>query len=174
MLVSFLGCYAWDFIDDLELTMLPISVEPRAKMKVICLQAPLSSLAVEPVPPRPNCLRSTVAGMAAAVPASRAMVVVENFMVAVGGGGFVVWKIGGSGVVVWFVCWVGKNESMDLSESDTTTSAVLIRWKALIVEKNTHQTVDSASTYTRSPLATWSCSRRHCRIASVVQALMCN
>jgi len=63
--------------------MLPISVEPRAKMKVICLQAPLSSLAVEPVPPRPNCLRSMVAGMAAAVPARRAMEL-ENFIVAVG------------------------------------------------------------------------------------------
>jgi len=70
-----------------RLTMLPISVEPRAKMKVICLQAPSSSLAVEPVPPRPNCLRSrTAVGMAAAVPARMAATVVaENFMVAVGG-----------------------------------------------------------------------------------------
>jgi hypothetical protein len=67
--------------------MLPISVEPRAKMKVIFLQAPLSSLAVDPVPPRPpkpNCLRSMAVGMAAAVPARRVATAAENFMVAVG------------------------------------------------------------------------------------------
>jgi hypothetical protein len=74
-------------LNDLKLTMLPISVEPRAKMKVIFLQPLLSSLAVDPVPPRPpkpNCLRSMAVGMAAAVPARRVAATVENFMVAVG------------------------------------------------------------------------------------------
>lgn len=58
--------------------MLPISVEPRAKMKVISRQSPFSSsLTVDPTRP-PSCLGST-AGRAAAVEARRAMAVV-NFM----------------------------------------------------------------------------------------------
>lgn len=62
--------------------MLPISVEPRAKMKVTARQAPLwSSLMVEPTL-LPNCLRSISVGRAAAVPASRAMAAV-NFMFAI-------------------------------------------------------------------------------------------
>lgn len=60
------------------LTMLPISVEPRAKMKVTSRHSPFSSsLTVEPTRP-PSCLRST-AGRAAAVEARRATAVV-NFM----------------------------------------------------------------------------------------------
>jgi hypothetical protein len=64
------------------LTMLPTSVEPRAKMNVMGRQLPLvSSLTVEPTRV-PNCLRSTAAGRAAAVPARKAMAAV-NFMFAV-------------------------------------------------------------------------------------------
>lgn len=62
--------------------MLPISVEPRAKMKVTARQLPSSSsLIVEPTR-LPNCLFS-MAGRAAAVPASRATAE-ANFIVAVG------------------------------------------------------------------------------------------
>ena len=65
------------------LTMLPTSVEPRAKMNVMGRQLPLvSSLTVEPTRV-PNCLRSTAAGRAAAEPARRATAAV-NFMFAVG------------------------------------------------------------------------------------------
>jgi len=60
-------------------TMLPISVEPRAKINVIFLQEPLlNSFSVMP----PSCLRSRPVGTAAAVVASSAMAAV-NFMFAV-------------------------------------------------------------------------------------------
>ena len=62
-------------------TKFPISVEPRAKMKVMSRQAPFeSSLTVDPTL-EPSCLGSTV-GRAAAEPARRAMAAV-NFMFAV-------------------------------------------------------------------------------------------
>ena len=57
-----------------EHTMLPFSVDPRAKMNVIGRQLPLtSSLTVEPT----DCLRSTAVGRATAVPARRAIAVVN-------------------------------------------------------------------------------------------------
>jgi hypothetical protein len=60
-------------------TMLPISVEPRAKTSVIFLQLPdFRSFEVMP----PSCLRSRPVGTAAAVAASSAMAAV-NFMFAV-------------------------------------------------------------------------------------------
>jgi hypothetical protein len=61
-------------------TMLPISVDPRAKMNVIGRQLPLvSSLTVEPT----DCLLSMAVGRATAVPARRAIAVV-NLMFADG------------------------------------------------------------------------------------------
>lgn len=80
---------SWDDQDGLvgfvsvRLTMLPISVEPRAKMKVMARQLPLeSSFTVEPTRV-PNCLRSTV-GRAVAVAARAAIAeAAVNFIFAV-------------------------------------------------------------------------------------------
>jgi len=59
-------------------TMLPFSVDPRAKMNVMGRQAPLvSSLTVDPT----DCLRSMSVGRATAVPARKATAA-ANFMFA--------------------------------------------------------------------------------------------